>query len=213
MMKNNNGSIELLSIHVDETNKINRGECWFFDVAQQFPPRSLSQYSGKSTIEIGPPHNGYVIHTFVNNGKLSGKSKILNPDGVIVAKLYFDEGIATGPCTLYDELGRLYFKGRLENGYRKGRGQEYDENGDMFFDGFFEKGQRMNLFPSKERFGFVEEYDENGNVMSISERNNNGEIDGKCFLYSKEGKNQENKQMEKRKGNQCICQVFGRQNV
>ena len=188
MMKNNNGSIELLSIHVDETNKINRGECWFFDVAQQFPPRSLSQYSGKSTIEIGPPHNGYVIHTFVNNGKLSGKSKILNSDGVIVAKLYFDEGIATGPCTLYDELGRLYFKGRLENGYRKGRGQEYDEDGDMTFDGFFEKGQRMNLYPSKERFGFVEEYDENGNVISISERNNNGEIDGKCYLYSKEGK-------------------------
>ena len=187
-MKNNNGSIELLSIHVDETNKINRGECWFFDVAQQFPLRSLSQYSGKSTIEVGPPHNGYVIHTFVNNGKLYGKSKILNPDGVIVAKLYFDEGIATGPCTLYDELGRLYFKGRLENGYRKGRGQEYDEDGDMIFDGFFEKGQRMNLYPSKERFGFVEEYDENGNVIRISERNDNGEIHGKCYLYSKEGK-------------------------
>lgn len=46
---------------------------------------------------------------------------ILNQDGVIVAKLDFDHGIAANHYTLYDELGRLYFEGRFENGYRKER--------------------------------------------------------------------------------------------
>ena len=182
------GDIELLSICVDKSDRITRCECWQYNVADQFPVQSTSEKNGRCILDVGPPHQGCTIDTFVDNSIISGKSKIMSQDNIILAKLFFSDGIAEGSCILYDDLGRVFFKGLFKDGYRTGRGKEYDENGIITFDGFFEKGKRMNIYPSDKMNGFWKEYDENENLISMSQRNQMGKMHGLSFFYSEDGR-------------------------
>ena len=179
------GHVELQMIHVDNASESIRCECWKHNVANQFPIKSINNSNGKLVVEVGSPHEGYTIQTTLLNSKLNGKSYIVSNDNVIIAQLYFENGIASGPCILYDELGLLFYTGYLENGYRQGRGVEYDEDGSVTFEGFYDKGKkRLNLVQMKEKKGYWEEFDENGNLMNRSQRDEYGRMDGICYSYN-----------------------------
>ena len=179
------GHVELQTIHVDNASESIRCECWKQNVANQFPIKSINNSNGNLVVEVGSPHEGYTIRTTLLNSKLNGKSYIVSNDNVIIAELYFENGIASGPCILYDELGLLFYKGYLENGYRQGRGVEYDEDGNVIFEGFYNRGKkRLNLVQMKKK-GYWEEFDESGNLMNRSQRDEYGRMDGICYVYNR----------------------------
>ena len=161
-----------------------RGACWKYDVGNQFPIEVLQTDNGQVTVDVNVPHKGYSIQARVKHGKLSGVSHILNKRKIEVASLVFVDGVANGPCTLYDDEGIIFFEGYFENGYREGRGKEYDENGKPVFDGFFHKGKRVNLIPMSGMKGYWKELNEDNEVVSICRKNKYGKNNGICYFYS-----------------------------
>ena len=178
---------ELTAIKVYNTCEISRCECWKHNVANQFPIKSIGNSNGELVVEVGAPHEGYTIQTTLVNYKLDGQSCIISDEKVIVADINFENGAASGPCSLYDESGVLFFRGNLVNGYRQGKGTEYDINGKKIFQGFFDKGKKRPILKNRERRNYWEEYDENGNLINISQRDDDGNMMGICYLYSSEG--------------------------
>lgn len=180
------GDIELQSIHVDNTVESVRCDCWNYNVSDQFPIKSMRIENEKAYVEVGPPHEGYTIESRVENGLIYGQSKIYSIDRVIVASLVYVDGVATGPCILYDESGVIYFKGYFENGYKQGRGTEYDEKKNIVFDGFYDKGVKRSIYPLGKRKNSWVEYDEHGHYINIGQRDNYGRLCGICYLFNSE---------------------------
>ena len=166
-MKTNQGDIELQEIQVNKAVEDNRCECWKYNVGEQFPMKSVKKESGKCIVEVGPPHEGYSIETSIINWKMEGESKILSKDNIVIATLFFVNGVATGPCKLYDESGLLYYEGYLENGYRQGSGKEYDVSGNVVSEGFYDKGKRIKMVRMKEMKRYWKKYDEKVSVRGI----------------------------------------------
>ena len=179
-----NVGIELNSIAV-ESKKEERGECWKFNLSTQFPIVNPNTENGKVVIDVDSPHKGYSLHTTMKNGKMNGSSRILNERNIEVASLTFVDGIANGPCTLYDSIGKVFFKGSFQNGYREGKGKEFDENGNVIYEGFFKEGRRQgNTTVMKEMKGYWKEMNDANEVISICHKNKNNQNDGICYFYS-----------------------------
>ena len=95
------------------------------------------------------------------------------------------ESLYSGKFKLYDEPAKLWFEGNFENGYREDRGQEYDRNGEIISDGFYSKGNKLNIERSKEMGkDYWKEYDENGKLIRICQKDKAGNNDGMCYSYS-----------------------------
>ena len=169
---------------VNDNNEKERGLCWNFNVADQFPVYSVKEENNSCVVTVGPPHKDYSIKTTMVNGKMNGESIILSSDGVRIATLVFDDGIANGPCALYDTSGLLYYKGRFENGLRQGKGKEYDCDENLVFEGFYEKGKRLEIYPMTEMKGYWKEVDEDNLLVRITKKNDRGQYDGICYFYS-----------------------------
>ena len=122
-----NGSI-LIPMHTSQPANEERGKCWERDFSEEFPISSVDNKDNEATIIIGAPHLDYKITTHLKDQKMDGESKLLSDKDVLVAKLTFVDGIANGPCTLYDENGALFFEGSFVNGYRQGKGKEYEND-------------------------------------------------------------------------------------
>ena len=178
-----NVGIELSSIAVAGENG-GRGECWKFNISNQFPIINPNTENGKVVLDVDSPHKGYSIQTVMENGKMSGESRILNEKNVKVASLVFVDGVANGPCKLYDNKGTIFFEGYFVNGYREGKGKEYDEKGNVVYEGFFEQGRRMNIVELKEMKGYWKEMNDANEVISICRKNEKNENDGICYFYS-----------------------------
>ena len=79
------------------------------NVANQFYIKSINTSNGEYVVEVGYPHEGYTIQTTLLNSKLNGKSYIISNDNLIIVQLYFDNGIVSGLCILFDELDYYYY--------------------------------------------------------------------------------------------------------
>ena len=178
-----NVGIELTSITVTGESD-GRGECWKLNISNQFPIIPPNIENGEVIVDVDSPHKGYSIQTVMENGKMNGESSILNEKNVEVASLVLVDGIANGPCKLYDEEGSIVFEGYLKNGYREGKGKEYDESGNVIFEGFYKQGKRMNIVELKEMKGYWKEMNEKNEVISICQKDEEGNNDGICYFYS-----------------------------
>ena len=178
-----NVGIELSSITVTGESG-GRGECWKFNISNQFPIINPNTENGKVVLSVDSPHKGYSIQTVMENGKMNGESRILNEKNVKVASLVFVDGIANGPCKLYDNKGTIFFEGYLVNGYREGKGKEYDEKGNVVYEGFYEQGRKMNIVELKEMKGYWKEMNDANEVISICQKDDECRNDGICYFYS-----------------------------
>ena len=176
-----NVCIELSSIAVGDNNC--RGECWKYNLNNQFPIIEGQIKNGKVTLNVDSPHKGYLIESVMKNGKMNGKGSIFNQDHIKIASLVFVDGIANGLCKLYDENGMLFFEGCFVNGYREGKGKEFDEKGNVIYEGLFKEGKRMNMMIMKEMKGYWKEMNDDNEVISICEKNDKFENDGICYFY------------------------------
>ena len=182
------GDVEIVSIGVENKLEDGRGKCWQDSLSNQFPVINYENVGGISVFQVGAPHEGYTIETQLVNNKMNGKSKIVSNDDVVIAKLTFVDGIANGPCLLYDNSGFKYFEGLFVNGYRSGKGKEYDSKGNVIFDGYFLLGKRAKLYRVPEMEGYWKELDDKSNkVISVSKRDEYGRKYGICYFYNEEG--------------------------
>ena len=174
-----NGSISV-SMHTVENNGERRGKCWERNFSEEFPICYVNSRGNEATIIVGAPHSDYKITTHLKNKRMDGESRLFSEKNVLVAKLTFVDGIANGPCTLYDENGALFFEGSFVNGYRQGKGKEY-ENDIVVYEGLFEKGKK--LVKMTEMDGYWKEYDNSKNLHSVCKKDEEGRNDGVCFFY------------------------------
>ena len=158
---------------------------WESNVSDQFPIASIEVNNRKAIAKVGYPHSGFCIESYVSNDKLNGKADIYSDMNILVASLEYVDGIANGPCTLYDEMGRLFFKGTIHNGMRQWRGREYDCEGNEVFDGFFEKGKKLSIFKMDRNKDYWKEVDKINLVKCISKRDEHGTKKGICYFYNK----------------------------
>ena len=176
--------IELTSINVEGSGNSVVDRWWEHNVSEQFPIKSVKEENGIACIEVDKPHEGCTIRTRLKNSQMDGESNIYSKKNILMASLTFVEGIASGPCTIYKN-GFVYYRGYFENGYREGRGQEYDRNGEIISDGFYSKGKKLNI-ERLEEMGkdYWKEYDENGKLIRICQKDKAGNNDGMCYSYS-----------------------------
>ena len=187
LKKGNNlaSNIELSSITVDGGENNKRDNWWEHNVSEQFPIKSVKEADGSVDIEVSKPHEGCIIKTTLKNSKMNGESRILSSQYVLMATLTFVDGIASGPCTIYDN-GHLLLQGTFVNGYLEGKAKEYDAKGQLISEWFYEKGKKLNIIQVKEMgAGYWKECDENGNIIRISQKDDSGNNNGYCFYYDK----------------------------
>ena len=169
--------------------RADRGHFWEGNLSEKFTIKESTEKDGHFDVVLEEPFQGIRVSTTLQNNKMHGETTFTSEDGVELGKLTFVEGIATGPCTLNDESGKLYFKGRMEEGYRQGRGTEYDESGNVTFDGFYAKGTKLeNIVPLEEVSGYWKEYNAEHKLVSISQRDDFGRKEGICYFYDGEEK-------------------------
>ena len=161
-----------------------RGECWMFNVNNQFPVSCTYTDGKKTTLTVDAPHRGYSIQSALKNGMLNGPSIIRNEKNIEIASLTFVDGIANGPCELYDEQGRLFFCGCFKNGYRQGQGREYDEKGYLIFEGLFDKGKRTSIVAVRRMEGYWRVVNDKNELISVSKMDDMGRNQDVCYIYS-----------------------------
>lgn len=186
MNKGNNSApkIELTSITVDGGENNRRDNWWEHNVSEQFPIKSVKETDGSVDIKVNKPHEGCIIKTTLKNSKMNGESRILSSNNVLMATLTFVDGIASGPCTIYDN-GHLLLQGTFVNGYLEGKAKEYDTKGQLVSEWFYEKGKKLNIIQVKEMgAGYWKECDDNGNIIRISQKDDSGNNNGLCYSYS-----------------------------
>ena len=189
-MKRGNGNFtanggEKSTDYVVKKVKYDLRKSWECNVSDQFPIASIEVNDGKAIAKVDYPHSGFCIESYMSNEKLNGKADIYSDMNILVASLEYVDGIANGPCTLYDEMGRLFFKGTFHNGMRQWRGKEYDCEGNEVFDGFFEKGKKLSIFKIDRNKEYWKEVDKSNLVKCISERDEHGTKKGICYFYNK----------------------------
>ena len=173
----------------NENERVERESLWEGNVNEKFAIKESTENNGRFDVVLEEPYQDIHVNTTLQNNKMHGESTVSSENGVVLGVLTFVEGIATGPCTLNYESGKLYFKGNMEDGYRQGRGTEYDESGNVIFDGFFAKGAKLeNIIPLEEMKGYWKEYDNDHKLVSVSQRDDLGRKEGVCYFYDGEGK-------------------------
>ena len=100
---------------------------------------------------------------------------------ITIATLTFVDGIANGPCILYDKWGSKYFVGSFVNGYRQGKGKEYDEKGNLVYEGCYDEGKRLERMA--EMSGYWKKYDDSNQLISVCRKDSYSENDGLCYYY------------------------------
>ena len=108
-------------------------EMWNHCITNEFPICEVIRKGNEVILNIGSPHNGFVIESVMKDGKLNGKAIMKNDKGVLIGEFVYVNGEANGSCKLYNENGNLYFEGYLKNGYREGIGKEYDMEGNVIY--------------------------------------------------------------------------------
>ena len=156
-------------------------EMWNHCITNEFPISEVIRKGNEVILNIGSPHNGFIIESVMNEGKLNGKAIMKNDKGMLIGEFEYVNGEANGSCKLYYENGDLYFEGKLLNGYREGIGKEYDFEGNAIFEGIFVKGNRKKGLRIED--DYMIEYDEEGNRIIGYKRNDKCEKNGICYLY------------------------------
>ena len=156
-------------------------EMWNHCITNEFPISEVIRKGNEVILNIGSPHNGFVIESVMKDGKLNGKAIMKNDKGVLIGEFEYVNGEANGSCKLYNENGVLYFEGYLKNGYREGIGVEYDEEGNVIFEGLYKEGMRNKRIKIED--DYMIEYDEEGNRIIGYKMNDKCEKNGICYLY------------------------------
>ena len=126
----------------------------------------------------------YEMRVSMKEGKKEGVSMLLRKNGTVFMKLMFVNDECEGEVTKRNENGSVVLKGRVSKGKEVGMWIEYDDDGNEIWRGLYRNGKRYSILKEEEGMkGFYSEMSVNGDLLNVSEYDDEWRKNGKCFEY------------------------------
>ena len=126
----------------------------------------------------------YDMRVPMTRGRKSGIGLLLREDGTLFMRMMFVNDECEGEVTKRDEYGNIVLRGEVKRGKEVGMWIEYDNDENEIWRGFYRNGKRYSILTKhKGMKGFFKEKNENGELLSVSEYDDEWMKNGKCFEY------------------------------
>ena len=125
---------------------------------------------------------GCIFNPILVNGKKNGVHDVLTKDGLLYARLHYNDDILEGVCEFYNS-GFLKEKITYKNGKPNGWGCNYENNEEsMWF--FYKDGRKFSELKKNDDNFYLETEVRTGKLLSLCKYNENHEKDGIGYLYT-----------------------------
>ena len=129
----------------------------------------------------------YEMRVSMKEGKKEGVGLLLREEGTLFMRMMFVNDECEGEVIKKNEYGSVVLKGRMEKGKEVGMWIEYDDYGNEIWRGLYRKGVKDTSLKEYEGMkGFYSEVSMKGELLSVSEYEENWMKNGKCFEYEGE---------------------------
>ena len=142
------------------------------------------ELNGEAIMRLMIDDNGYRMRVEMKEGKKEGIGLIVRENGTVFMRMMFVNDECEGEVIKRNKYGRTVLKGRVSKGKEVGMWIEYDDDGNEIWRGLYRIGKRYSILTKhKGMKGFFKEMNENGNLLSVSEYDDEWRKNGKCFEY------------------------------
>ena len=146
--------------------------------------KSGNELSGGGIMRLLIDDEEYWMRLSMKEGKKEGVSMLLRKNGTVFMKLMFVNDECEGEVTKRNENGSVVLKGRVSKGKEVGIWIEYDDDGNEKWRGLYRNGKRYSILKEEEGVkGFYSEMSVNGDLLNVSEYDDEWRKNGKCFEY------------------------------
>ena len=146
--------------------------------------KSGNELSGGAIMRLLIDDEEYWMRLSMKEGKKEGVSMLLRKNGTVFMKLMFVNDECEGEVTKRNENGSVVLKGRVSKGKEVGIWIEYDDDGNEIWRGLYRNGKRYSILKEEEGMkGFYSEMSVNGDLLNVSEYDDEWRKNGKCFEY------------------------------
>ena len=146
--------------------------------------KSGNELSGGGIMRLLIDDEEYWMRLSMKEGKKEGVSMLLRKNGTVFMKLMFVNDECEGEVTKRNENGSVVLKGRVSKGKEVGIWIEYDDDGNEKWRGLYRNGKRYSILKEEEGMkGFYSEMSVNGDLLNVSEYDDEWRKNGKCFEY------------------------------
>ena len=146
--------------------------------------KSGSELNGGAILRVLIDDEEYWMRVSMKEGKKEGVSMLLRKNGTPFMNLMFVNDECEGEVTKRNENGSVVLKGRVSKGKAVGIWIEYDDDGNEIWRGLYRNGKRYITLKKEEGMkGFYSEMSVNGDLLSVSEYDDEWMKNGKCFEY------------------------------
>ena len=144
--------------------------------------KSGNELSGGAIMRLLIDDEEYWMRLSMKEGKKEGVSMLLRKNGTVFMKLMFVNDECEGEVTKRNENGSVVLKGRVSKGKEVGIWIEYDDDGNEKWRGLYRNGKRYSILKEEEGMkGFYSEMSVNGDLLNVSEYDDNWMKNGRCF--------------------------------
>ena len=167
-VKNCSSSLEFLGDYEIESVEMKNGD----------------ELNGESIMRLLIDDERYEMSVNMKNGKKEGVGLIVRKNGTLFMRMMFVNDECEGEVIKKNEYGSVVLKGRMEKGKEVGMWIEYDDYGNEIWRGLYRKGVKDTSLKEYEGMkGFYSEVNMNGELLSVSEYDDEWKKNGKCFEY------------------------------
>ena len=137
---------------------------------------------GDAIIGLLIENEAYELKVSMKEGKKEGIGRIVREDGTPFMRMMFVNDECEGEVTKKNEYGNTVLKGRVSKGRKEGMWIEYDDYGNEKWRGLYRNGKRYSILKEEEGMkGFYSEMNENGDLLNVSEYDDEWMKNGRCF--------------------------------
>ena len=145
---------------------------------------SRDNLNGEARMRVLIDKEEYELRVPMKEGKKEGIGLLVRENGTLFMKLMFVNDECEGEVTKVNKYGGTVLKGRVSRGKEVGIWIEYDDNGNERWRGFYRNGKRYSILKKEGGMkGFFKEIGVNGELLSVSEYDDNWLKNGICFEY------------------------------
>ena len=124
----------------------------------------------------------YELRVSMKEGRKEGIGLVVRENGTLFMQMMFVNDECEGEVIKKNKYGRIVLKGRVLKGIEVGLWIEYDNKGAEIWRGFYRNGKRYLILKECEGMkGFYSELNMNGDLLSVSEYDENWMKNGRCF--------------------------------
>ena len=137
---------------------------------------------GDAIIGLLIENEEYELRVSMKEGKKEGIGLIVREDGTPFIRMMFVNDECEGEVTKMNEYYGTVLKGRVSKGKEVGIWIEYDDDGNEIWRGLYRNGKRYSILKEEEGMkGFYSEMSVNGDLLNVSEYDDNWMKNGRCF--------------------------------